>query len=422
LGEKVGELGPSLVAFVLFPILASLIFRSSRKVFWPALATCGILACYVSGLLTAFRQAQVTLRPSNFPHTFIYANVVFAAYIGLIVASYLTLVNAQSGSRRAVNLAFFMPLLQLLLVREVFPKFDHFDRDGTVLVILGVSYVSFRLCFLVSEVANNAAPLPSLSQYLAFAFFPPLVFVGPIQPYAGFYAATLEGHPNSIDVNRAVLRILVGAVKFMFLSAVFAEFGYGVAFLGDGHLHSRLDLAIALLVYPIYLYCNFSGLCDMAIGVSGLLGIPVIENFDRPFQSRNFQEFWTKWHISLTAWIRVMVFTPLVKNLSRGTSPTNIPHVIAVGIMASFTLIGLWHGLSLHYFLYGLSQGVGVAFVAYWNPWVRKKLGKNRFTQFRASKIGYWGGVCLTYLYFAATLFLFANTTDQAKLILSHIR
>jgi len=334
----------------------------------------------------------------------------------------LALVKAQSGSRWAVNLAYVMPLFQLLLVREIFPKFDHFDRDGTVLVILGVSYVSFRLCFLVSEVANNAAPLPTLSQYFAFAFFPPLIFVGPIQPYASFYAATLDGQAPQIDVSRAILRVLVGIVKFMFLSAVFAEFGYGLAFLGDGHFHSRLDLAIAILIYPVYLYCNFSGLCDIAIGVSGLLGFPVMENFDRPFHSRNFQDFWTKWHISLTAWMRIMVFTPLVKNLSRRANPSNMPHVIAAGIMASFALIGLWHGLSLHFFLYGVTQGVGVAFVAYWNPWVRKKLGKDKFAQLRASKFVYWAGVCTTYLYFAVTLFLFANTTEQAKLIVSHIR
>ena len=83
-------------------------------------------------------------------------------------------------------------------------------------------------------------------------------------------------------MSRSLLRILVGFTKYIFLGSLVAQFTYA-GLLRDGHPHAVIDLIIAIPAYTIYLYCNFSGFCDMAIGVSGLLGIEVAENFDRPF-------------------------------------------------------------------------------------------------------------------------------------------
>jgi D-alanyl-lipoteichoic acid acyltransferase DltB (MBOAT superfamily) len=420
MAEKIGEFSPMFVAFVIFPILASLILRLPQRYLYPALSLAGIAASYVCGILTTFRQFQHILRPSRFAETLVTSNLLFAGYLAIAILSYRALRRVELAPETNHRLAYLMPLSSLLLFRLVLPRFGHIDHDGLVMVALGVSYVSFKLCYLVSEVQNGVVPMPTLSQYLSFAFFPPLIFVGPIQHYSSFHASTSSRSAPS-DPARALMRILVGIVKFTYLSAVFGEFGYGLAFLGDGHYHPAIDLVLAILLYPVYLYCNFSGLCDIAIGVSGLMGISVLENFDRPFLSRNLQEFWTKWHISLSLWMRIMVFTPIVKLLSRRTTPANTPHVIALGVMISFILIGLWHGLSSHYLLFGLSQGIGVAFVHYANLWMRRKLTKEQNLKYRASKGIHWAGVCATYCYFALSLFLFANTLEEAHSILAHI-
>jgi len=265
-------------------------------------------------------------------------------------------------------------------------------------------------------------PRPTVWQYLAFSFFLPVIFVGPINSYSTFYSEPFPSRAENADIPQALLRMLVGFVKYTFLSSMLSEFGYGIAFLGDSHLHGRADLILAVLLYPLFLFCNFSGLCDIAIGASKLMGISVMENFDQPFRSRNFQEFWSRWHISLSTWMRVMVFTPVVKSLSRRVGPSNSRHVIALGLMLCFILIGLWHGLTVNFVLFGFSQGLGVVYVHYMTDLLKRKLSKAQYLRYRNSIPMYWVGAVSTYLYFAATLFLFANTIDHARFILSNIR
>ena len=116
----------------------------------------------------------------------------------------------------------------------------------------------------------------------------------------------------------------------------------------------------------------------MVIGVSGLLGIEVAENFDQPFTSRNFQEFWTRWHITLSTWIRDLVFTPLSKALMRKFGPKSANHVIAVSILISFLIVGIWHGSELNFLVFGALQGAGLVTVHYYTVWLKKKLGRRQ--------------------------------------------
>ena len=101
-----------------------------------------------------------------------------------------------------------------------------------------------------------------------------------------------------------------------------------------------LDAILAVLIYPLYLFCNFSGACDMAVGLSGVMGIVIMENFDRPFAARNPKELWTRWHISLTTFLRDMMFTPMVKVLARRFGQRHIHHIIAFSIVSVFVVIG----------------------------------------------------------------------------------
>jgi D-alanyl-lipoteichoic acid acyltransferase DltB (MBOAT superfamily) len=128
---------------------------------------------------------------------------------------------------------------------------------------------------------------PGFWEYLNFSFFLPTMSVGPINTYANFRRG-FEEAPMRTPVCQALLRCLLGFVKFKFLGSVFGQISYS-GFLLNGHPHSWVALPVVMVCYFIYLYCNFSGYCDMAIGTAALIGIPVLENFDNPFAARNLK-------------------------------------------------------------------------------------------------------------------------------------
>jgi D-alanyl-lipoteichoic acid acyltransferase DltB (MBOAT superfamily) len=263
--------------------------------------------------------------------------------------------------------------------------------------------------------------MPSVSNYVSFAFFLPTLWVGPISPYANYASSVGTFNRNITPVGRSLLRILVGLTKYRFLATILGQLSYAGLLL-DGHPHAMIDLWVAILTYPIYVFCNFSGFCDMAIGIAGLIGIHVMENFDRPFSARNFQEFWTRWHMSLSFWFRDMVFTPLSKQLVRTFGAKRAIHCMAASILTIFFLLGLWHGLSLNFAIYGITQGVGVAGVLYWTNFLKKRLGKARYDALRKNQALTYVSCAASYLYFALTLILFANTVPEIGQIWRAIR
>jgi D-alanyl-lipoteichoic acid acyltransferase DltB (MBOAT superfamily) len=282
---------------------------------------------------------------------------------------------------------------------------------------VGISYMAFRLSHLVREVQNKVAPLPGISEYLAFAFFVPTILVGPISPFSKMHSSLQGRGPGRDAAPTAWLRLLIGFTKYIFLASIASQFTYA-GFLLDGHPHSKMDLAIAIVAYTIYLYCNFSGFCDMVIGISALLGIDVAENFNRPFTSRNLQEFWNRWHMTLSSWLRDFMFTPMLKALVRLFGPASLNAMTAFTIISVFVVIGIWHGTGLNYALFGLWQGVGLAVVHYYTVFLKRVLGKQRYLAYEQNPFFRYLGITMTCAYFSLSLFFFANSLDDMRLIL----
>jgi len=410
---KLYEFSPYIVAFLLYPPIASLILKAGPNVRWSLFAAFNILTSFAV-IFFSFIVQPLRLEPEFGPMTLMTA-CGFALYVGFVLLCRQVMIKSLKKDGPIVILAYMLPISLLLIFR-------YGVNTHLVIALVGVSYLSLRLCQLVSEVRCETVAVPTAAQYLAFAFFVPIIFVGPITQYAAFKESVDQFSGCPLCTHVAALRMLVGAVKFFFFSAVLAGITYGTGFLLDGHLHSWLDLVVAVLVYPCYLYCNFSGLCDVAIGASALCGIRVTENFNRPFSSRNFQEFWTRWHITLSALVRDLVFTPLVKTLTRRMGAAALPAATVLGILAVFLIIGAWHGLEPHFILFGISQGIGVAFVFLTGRLLKKHLSKQNYLAYMKNPGWRFAGVVATYLYFAVTMFLFANKLGQAQLILARVR
>jgi D-alanyl-lipoteichoic acid acyltransferase DltB (MBOAT superfamily) len=410
------------VVFVLYPLAAkpilTLVPRQTRIA---ALAALNVL--FLQMLILA-QTAENGLTSSGGVLLYLMAaGFAFLTYLTFVLVSYGFLRMSDGGSEIGEWTGFLFPLLILCFVKYWPLKLD--PMGGTLVELgglqrseffVGVSYLAFRLSRLLREVRNGAAPRPSLAEYVAFAFYIPTMSIGPINSYSNMQRSLAGTEDESGTTRRAGLRILVGLTKYIFLATLLNQLTYSGLLL-DGHRHARLDLLIAIPAYTLYLYCNFSGLCDMVIGISALLGIHVSENFDRPFTARNLQEFWTRWHMTLSSWFRDMMFTPILKWLVRLFGPGSANRMTAATILAVFMILGVWHGNGLNFLIFGLLQGIGVATVHYYRLALKKNLSPQAFATYQKNPGIRIAGSFLTFAYFSLSSFFFANNLEDMRRI-----
>ena len=355
-------------------------------------------------------------------------NAAFSVYLALVFVQFamLCLFSTQAGWKPW--LAFFTPVA-ILIVARYLPLFftENFSRmvnkkleQPPAAYLVGLSYLAFRCSHLVLEVRNGVVKRPGFWEYVGYCFFVPTMPVGPINPYSNFRRA-FGSHPETIPMGRAGLRILVGLVKYLFFGSIFSRLGYD-GFLLNEHPHYWMDLPVAMVFYYLYLYCNFSGFCDLAIGAAGLIGIPVAENFNNPFAARNVKDFWNRWHITLSAWMRDVVFSPLSKFLVRLFGITRADHAIALTIVIVFLLVGVWHGVGWNFAAFGAMHALGVVANHYYTILLKKKLGCDGFNAYIHNPWIQAAAVGLTFAYIAASLCLFANTFPELKDIFAALR
>ncbi|QQS41676.1 MAG: hypothetical protein IPM63_01655 [Acidobacteriota bacterium] len=343
-------------------------------------------------------------------------------YVLIVAAGYFLMRALANKAGMLPWIAFSYPILVLILFKYFYfawePFVERLGWDDWVLAatIIGLSYMAFRLSFLVLEVRNEIVEMPSLSGYLGFAFFLPTMIVGPINPFSVHKRSLDSGSFDSGYIARSFLRVAVGSVKFLFLANLANQLSYAGIFL-DQKPHGPIDLVVAAVFYYIFLYLNFSGICDIAIGIAGLLGIRVIENFDNPFLARNIKDFWNRWHISLSVWARDIIFSPLSKYLIRrfGIGYTNA--ALTVTTFVVFLVIGVWHGVGWRFALFGVIHAAGVIGNYYYTIFLKKRLGKEGFRKYNKSKLIHAIAVVTTFAYVTASFSVFANSYNQLGII-----
>ena len=346
----------------------------------------------------------------------------FGVYVALIVGLYLALLLFAERRGNWPWLAFFAPIAALIVIRYVpgewYVALGHAlgSTWRGVPNMIGISYLAFRCSRLVLEVRNGVVKKPNFLEYLNFAFFLPTMPVGPINTYQNYRRGFTERY--EVPVGRAALRILVGAVKYQFLGNLCNQLTYSGLLL-DEHPHHWMDLPVAMLFYYLYLYLNFSGFCDMAIGAAALIGIPVPENFANPFGARNVKDFWNRWHMTLSAWMRDVVFSPLSKFFVTRMGIALADHAIALTITIVFLLVGIWHGAGWNFAAYGAAHALGVVANHYYTIFLKKRLGREGFKAYNENRWIRAVAVAGTFCYCGASLIFFANTFPQMREIFS---
>ncbi len=222
---------------------------------------------------------------------------------------------------------------------------------------LGVSFFAFEFVHYLFEVRKGGEPIRNPLKFMLFSIFFPSLVAGPIKRYAQFIPALEEGsrRVSVDDVAEGLFRIGMGFAKKVLVAdnlTLYIEI-YQPNFVALTLMHRWVLLA----AIAMRILMDFSGYSDIAIGFARLLGVKLPENFSWPYLARNLQDFWQRWHISLSSWIRDYVYIPL-----GGNRHGPIRRVLN-GLFA-FALCGLWHGPAWHFVIWGIFHGVGLAVCA----------------------------------------------------------
>ena len=242
---------------------------------------------------------------------------------------------------------------------DVFGQFIAFKwLDVT---IVGMSYLAFRAISTLQE-AHEIENFSYL-QYFNYLLFFPTLLAGPIERYERFRADL--AHPVDVDTDvalQAAQRITLGFMKKFVLADNLAPFGV-FAFGADPSSMSTPMLWLGVVLQLWLIYLDFSGYCDIVLGLARLMGFQIQENFDRPYLARNIQDFWNRWHMSLTFFVRDYVFTPICRVIFWHVPRKRQFPYVTMAYFFTMLVIALWHKISWGFLLFGLMHGVALTYI-----------------------------------------------------------
>jgi D-alanyl-lipoteichoic acid acyltransferase DltB (MBOAT superfamily) len=312
--------------------------------------------------------------------------------------------------RRPTGATMAAATLLILVVYIYLKRFSFLDEAVTLpfpYLIVGLSYILFRVLHLVIDTGNGElkqrlGPLEYFNYTCGFLSF----VSGPIQRYEEFKTGFAPDHGGPDRVFGFVSRVVKGFFWVLVLSglsyeafsslknAMLATTGGGVVF--------ALTYAATALAYTMYLFFNFCGYMHVVIGIGGLFGITVPENFNRPFTAASFLDFWGRWHITLSDWFRTYLFNPFLKVLAgRFTSARAAPVIGVAAFFVTFLVMGIWHGTTAVFLIYGLIMGAGASINKIWQIWMTKRFGRKGYRAIAANPFYVYFCRGLTFSYFA---------------------
>ncbi len=386
--------------FLAYALAVGIVFNLNRSVAWRQFV---LLAA--SLVFLAFFSRQPT------------AFLPLAAFLAF---GFLSLRAMQAGRTKA-----FVAVLVAGIVAFMWLKKYTFIPPNFFLqfpyVTLGLSYIFFRVLQLIIDARNGDLPERiTLASYLNYTLNFTTLVCGPIQRYQEFAAMQLAPLPlpmNIIVAGNSIERIVVGFFKVNVLSLALSMVHVSeLNILGSAHSFDQRVLAGILTAtsYTLYLYCNFSGYIDIVIGIARFLRIELPENFNRPFSSGNFLVFWSRWHMTLSAWWRAYVYNPMViACMRRWPSPSVEPFLAVFAFFVTFFLVGVWHGQSTMFLFFGLLIGLGVSITKLYQVLMGKWMGRKQYKELSRRWLYGTAARGLTFTWFTFTALWFWSNWAQ---------
>lgn len=236
--------------------------------------------------------------------------------------------------------------------------FHWFGLGGTaslmqVAIPVGISFTTFRGVSYLVDIYRQKKAGASLIDFAIFMSFFPYLAAGPIARASELLPQLrTRSSVREIDVTRALYLIALGLAKKVIIGDFLARSLVDGVFAAPGQ-HSSLEVVIGIHAYAVQIYCDFSGYSDMAIGIALLLGFVLPVNFDRPYTAASVREFWRRWHMTLSSWIRDYLYIPMGgSRKGRWATYRNIT--------VTMLLCGLWHGAGWTFAVWGLLHGAAL--------------------------------------------------------------
>jgi alginate O-acetyltransferase complex protein AlgI len=340
--------------------------------------------------------------------------IAFLPLLGFLALGYGALVLLQRGWSRLM----VWSILGTILVYIWLKKYT-FLPEVTFLhypyFTLGLSYIFFRVLHLLIETGDGGEKRRiGLGAYLLYTLNFTTLLSGPIQRYDEFARDQFAAEPIVLGprtVGLQVERIIRGFFKVSVLAMLFQAFQEDALVQISEPLPLSLKLWAAFrvaVVYPLFLYSNFSGYIDIVIALARLMRVRLPENFDRPFSASSFIDFWNRWHITLSTWLKTYVYNPLLLALMRRISSRGLEPLLGVFcFFVTFFLVGVWHGRTSEFIIFGVLQGGGVAANKLWQIGLARAIGRKSYKTLAKNPVYIAFGRGLTFSWFAFTLFWF---------------
>ncbi|HXM65051.1 MAG TPA: MBOAT family O-acyltransferase [Terriglobales bacterium] len=280
---------------------------------------------------------------------------------------------------------------------------------------VGLSYIFFRVLHLLIETGDgNDRRHVGIGAYLLYTLNFTTLVSGPIQRYDEFAQDQFAHQPIGLG-PRVIGLQLERIIRGFFKVNVLAMLLHAVQEDALAQMSQPLPLTLKLfsafrlaVVYPFFLYANFSGYIDIVIALARLMRVRLPENFDRPFAASSFLDFWNRWHITLSTWLKTYVYNPLLVALMRRIPSLALQPFLGVFcFFVTFFLIGIWHGRTSEFVIFGVLQGGGVAINKLWQLGLTHWLGRKGYKVLANNGVYIAFGRGLTFSWFAFTLFWF---------------
>ena len=392
--------------FVGYGILAALVSNFSRSVVWRG-AVLLIASLIFIGLVLGSNPWQMLL-----------------PFAGFLALGFVAIKLVERGWSRGLLVAIVVIVASYLWLKKyTFIPTRWLLPDAYF--TMGLSYIFFRvLSLLVTHSSQESRkPLGPIKYLIYLLNFTTLVS-GPIQSYEAFAQDQFSAKPPALDagiVGLQLERIVRGFFKVNVLAMLLFAFQQDalrdISFPASPAT-TPFNVFSAMVIYPFFMYANFSGYIDIVIGLARLMRVVLPENFNRPFSATSYIEFWNRWHITLSQWLKAHVYNPLLIALMRRTSLAGFEATIGVFcFFVTFFLVGLWHGRTSEFLVFGLLQGGGMAVNKLWQNAMTKILGRKPYRQLTAKPLYVIAARGLTFSYFAFTLFWFWANWRQIETV-----
>ena len=271
--------------------------------------------------------------------------------LAFIIYQYVLVFIAQRMESKRLKPLVMLSILPLV-VNKVFAI-----TQLHLLSFIGISYMSFKTIQIMLEISDGLIKEKiSVKDYLQFLLFFPTVSSGPIDRSRRFIKEINEVMPRKDYLELAgdgIYRIVLGLLYKVVLSTYVYQMLLALSNTGTVVYSIKY-----MYLYTLYLFFDFAGYSLMAVGSSNILGIQTPMNFNKPFLSIDIKDFWTRWHITLSTWLRDFVFSRVLMQVIRKKWFKNRLHNAAYAYMVNMLVMGFWHGISVNYIAYGFYHGV----------------------------------------------------------------